>query len=167
MSLLQIHSSVCQRKKIEKRLIFAEVTGKSLMSRFFDSRCSLSLSLRGILFLSVALSTVECQCSREPAFFHAYEGPMFSGLRSGSMVLSHVWLGLPGGRFQSDGGLRIAAATARWWSSSAALRAMCSRRISTVVLLPWHCPDFYILVIWRMFQFFLSLYACRLSMYCK
>jgi len=101
-------------KKIEKRLIFAEVMGKSLMSRFFESRCSLSLSLslRGILFLSVALSTVERQCSREAAFFHAYEGPMFSGLRSDSMALSHVCLGLPGGRFQSDGGLRIAAATA-------------------------------------------------------
>jgi len=46
------------------------------------------------------------------------------------MALSHVWLGLPGGRFQSDGGLRITAATARWWSSSGALRAMCSQRIS-------------------------------------
>jgi len=38
---------------------------------------------------------------------------MFSGLRSDSMAVSHVWLGLHGGRFQSDGGLRIAAATAR------------------------------------------------------
>jgi len=49
---------------------------------------------------------------------------MFSGLRSDSMALSHVWLGLLGGHFQSDGGLRIAAATAWWWSSSGALRAM-------------------------------------------
>ena len=49
----------------------------------------------------------------EAAFFHALEGPMFIYLRSDSMVLSHVWLGLPGGRFQSDGGLRIAPATAR------------------------------------------------------
>ena len=40
------------------------------------------------------------------------------------MVLSHVRLGLPGGRFQSDGGLWIAAATARWWSSSGALCAI-------------------------------------------
>ena len=69
-------------------------------------------ALRGILFLSVALCTIERQCARVAAFLHAYEGPMFSGLRSGSMVLSHVWLGLPGGRFQSDGGLRIAAVTA-------------------------------------------------------
>ena len=35
---------------------------------------------------------------------------MFSGLRSDLVALSHVWLGLPGGRFQSVGGLRIAAA---------------------------------------------------------
>ena len=46
------------------------------------------------------------------AFFHAWEGPMFNGLRSDSVALRHVWLGLPGGRFQSDGGLRITAATA-------------------------------------------------------
>jgi len=46
---------------------------------------------------------------------------MFSGLRSDSIALSHVWLGLPGGRFQSDEGLRIAAATARRWSLSGAL----------------------------------------------
>jgi len=39
--------------------------------------------------------------------------PMFSRLRSDSMVLSHMWFGLPGGRFQSDGGLRISAATAQ------------------------------------------------------
>ena len=35
-----------------------------------------------------------------------------------------MWLGLPEGRFQSDGGLRIAAATARRWSSSGALCAI-------------------------------------------
>jgi len=38
---------------------------------------------------------------------------MFSGLSSDSMALSHMWLGLPGGRFQSDGGLHITAATAQ------------------------------------------------------
>jgi len=27
---------------------------------------------------------------------------MLGGLRSDSMAVSHVWLGLPGGRFQSD-----------------------------------------------------------------
>ena len=32
---------------------------------------------------------------------------MFSGLVSDSVALSQVWLGLPGGRFQSDGGLRF------------------------------------------------------------
>jgi len=52
------------------------------------------------LSFSVAGSTVARQCSRKAAFFHA-------------LALSHVWLGLPGGRFQSDGGLRIVAATAR------------------------------------------------------
>ena len=36
---------------------------------------------------------------------------MFSGLISDSMTLGHVWLGLPGGRFQSGGGWRISAAT--------------------------------------------------------
>jgi len=36
---------------------------------------------------------------------------MFNGLRSDSMALSHVWLGLTGGDFQSDGGLQIAAVT--------------------------------------------------------
>ena len=36
---------------------------------------------------------------------------MFSGLISDSMALGHVWLGLPGGRFQSGGGWRITAAT--------------------------------------------------------
>ena len=38
---------------------------------------------------------------------------MFNGLGSDSMALRHVWLGLREGRFQCDGGLRIAAATAR------------------------------------------------------
>ena len=37
---------------------------------------------------------------------------MFSGLRSDSVALGHVWLGLSGGRFQSDRGLRIVVATA-------------------------------------------------------
>jgi len=32
---------------------------------------------------------------------------MFSGLVSDLMAVSHVWFGLPGGRFQSDGGLRF------------------------------------------------------------
>ena len=45
----------------------------------------------------MAVSTIEA------ALFHAWKEPMFSGLRSYSMALSHVWLGLPGGRFQSDG----------------------------------------------------------------
>jgi len=66
---------------------------------------TLSLSIRGALFKSIAVSTIECQCSQEAAFFHAQEGPMFSNLISDSIALSHVYFGLPGGRFQSDGGL--------------------------------------------------------------
>ena len=71
---------------------------------------SLSLSLSSWHTL---LEHSHIQCSREAAFFHVQEGPMFSCLRSTSVTLSHVQLGLPGGRFQSDGGLHIAAATAR------------------------------------------------------
>ena len=56
------------------------------------------------------MSTIEHQCSREAGFFHAQEGPTVSGLISDSMALSHMWLGLPEGRFQSDGGLLITAA---------------------------------------------------------
>ena len=66
---------------------------------------SLSLSLHGALFKSIAVSTIECQCSKEAAFSHVQEGPMFSNLISDSIALSHVYFGLPGGRFQSDGGL--------------------------------------------------------------
>ena len=58
----------------------------------------LSLCLHSILFVSVALSTVERQCSREAAFFHALEGPVFSVLRSDSVALSDVWQDLPGAR---------------------------------------------------------------------
>jgi len=36
---------------------------------------------------------------------------MFSGLRSDSVALSHVWLGLLGGRFQSGRGTRHHRAT--------------------------------------------------------
>ena len=51
--------------------------------------------------LERTMSTIERQCSRQAAFFHTQEGPMFSGLRSDSMALSHVWVGLSGGRLQS------------------------------------------------------------------
>ena len=51
------------------------------------------------------MSTIECQCSQEAAFSHVQEGPMLSNLISDSTALSHVYFGLPGGRFQSDGGL--------------------------------------------------------------
>ena len=87
---------------------------------YIEARCSRSLLSRRERSL---VPTIERQCSRAAAFFQAHR-PIFNGLRSNSMALRHVWLGLPGGRFQSDGGLRIAAATAWLWSSSGALRAM-------------------------------------------
>jgi len=40
ISLLQIYQWVCDWKNFENRLIFREVMGKSLVSCFFDSRCS-------------------------------------------------------------------------------------------------------------------------------
>ena len=39
-SLLQIYQWVCQRKNFENRLTFGEVMGKSLVSCYFESRCS-------------------------------------------------------------------------------------------------------------------------------
>ena len=51
------------------------------------------------------------------------------------MALSHVWLGLPGGHFQSDGGWRITAAT----------HAMCpvGQSIKRRSVGKRHCPDCY------------------------
>ena len=46
-----------------------------------------------MFFFSIAMSTIKCQYCWEAAFFHAWEGLMFSGLRSNSVALSHVWLG--------------------------------------------------------------------------
>ena len=57
------------------------------------------------------MSTIKRQCCREAAFFHAQEGPMFSGLRSDAMAVSHVWLGLPGRCFQCGGALQTAVGT--------------------------------------------------------
>jgi len=47
-----------------------------------------------------------------------------------SIALSHVWLGLPGGHFQSGGGLRITAAAARCWSSVGSLRAFWPKNLN-------------------------------------
>jgi len=67
-----------------------------------------SSSSHGILFLSVAVSTTDRQVSRLVAFFHADERPIFSGFKPASIARSQVWLGLPFGRFQSEGGFWIA-----------------------------------------------------------
>jgi len=45
-----------------------------------------------------------------------------------------VWLGLPAGLLQSGGGLRIAAAMARWWSSSGELQAMWPKKRSRLLV---------------------------------
>ena len=49
---------------------------------------------------------------------------------------SQIRFNLPSGRFQSDGGLQIAAATARWWSSSGALRSK-NLKCRSRYTLPW------------------------------
>ena len=45
MSLLQNYQWVCRWKNFENQLIFEEVMGKSLVSCFFDSRCSYAVSV--------------------------------------------------------------------------------------------------------------------------
>ena len=57
----------------------------------------LRFSLCGILFWSVAVSTVKCQCSQEAAFFHAYDGPMSQIRCSGSepRVVGSSWRSFP------------------------------------------------------------------------
>ena len=72
-----------------------------------------SSSFHDVLFLSVYISTTDLQVSRLVAFFHADERPIFSGFKSASIARSQVWLGLPFGRFQSEGGFWIADATER------------------------------------------------------
>jgi len=66
-----------------------------------------SFSSRGILFLSVAVFTTDRQVSRLVAFFYADERS------TASIARSQVWLDLPFGRFQSDGGFWIADVTER------------------------------------------------------
>jgi len=64
---------------------------------------STSSSSHGIFFLSVAMATTDHKFSRFVAFFHADERPIFSGFISYSIAHSQVWLGLPIGRFHSEG----------------------------------------------------------------
>ena len=94
-----------------------ENKSKVSSERLKTARDGLRRIASGRLFQARGAATAKC--SREALFFYA-----FSGLRSRSIALSHVWLGLPRGRFQSDGGWRIAAVAAHWWSSLGALRAM-------------------------------------------
>ena len=73
------------------------------------------------------MSTIRRQSSRIAAFLQADARPMSCWPRSASTARSQVWLGLPNGRFQSEGSPRITAATARWWSSCGQLRAICPK----------------------------------------
>ena len=57
------------------------------------------------------MSTMRRQLSRIAAFFQADARPMFCRPRSASTARSHVWLGLPNGRFQSGGSPRITVAS--------------------------------------------------------
>jgi len=59
------------------------------------------------------MSTTDRQASRFAAFLQAEDRPMFKGLESNSTARSHVCLGRPTGRLQSDGGFQIAAETDR------------------------------------------------------
>ena len=90
--------------------------------------CAPSLVLSSFVLLwSVSVSTMRRQSSRIAAFLQADARPMFCWPRSASTARSQVWLGLPNGRFQSGGSLRITAAIARWWSSCGQLRAICRK----------------------------------------
>ena len=73
----------------------------------------------GVLFQSVAVSTMRRRSARPEAFLHAKERPMFRGLRSASTEHNQVWLGLPAGLLQSGRGLRIAAESTTSTSPSA------------------------------------------------
>ena len=61
------------------------------------------------------MSTTDRQASQLAAFLQAEDRPMFKRLKSDSPHVA-MCLGRPTGRFQSSGGFRIAAETARWWS---------------------------------------------------
>ena len=60
-----------------------------------------SSSSYGVLFQSVAVSTMWRQSARPEAFLHAEEGAMFRGLRPASTERNQVWLGLPAGLLQT------------------------------------------------------------------
>ena len=56
MNLLQIYQWVCQWKNFENRLIFGEVMGKSLVSCFFETQCTVAtqqFKVLGIVFVAV------------------------------------------------------------------------------------------------------------------
>jgi len=62
-------------------------------------------------------------------FLKAVWNSKFKYWRSSSIVLSQVVLGRPTGLLHSAGGLSVAAMT-RWWSSSGAVRARCTKKLT-------------------------------------
>ena len=66
----------------------------------------------GKLILIIAMSTTDRHASQLVAFLQAEDRPMLKGLESNSTARSHVCLGRPTGRLESDGGFQIAAETA-------------------------------------------------------
>ena len=77
-----------------------------------------SCSFFFLSFIAYSAGALLCpQYAASAAFLQADARPMFCWPRSASTAQSQVWLGLPNGRFQFGGSLRITAATARWWSS--------------------------------------------------
>ena len=129
----------CQREQDERRLVFErEQRDAARMEREqLANGCSGASRTRQD-FLSVAVSTTDRQVSRLVAFFRADERPIFSGLKSASIACSQVWLGLPFGRFQSEGSFWIANATEWRWSSFGELRMMWPKRRNLLSVLATH-----------------------------
>ena len=101
------------------------------------ANCHATSFFYSVLRWSVAVSTMRRQSSRIAAFLQVDARPMFCWPRSASNARSQVWLGLPNGRFQSGGSLRIPAATAQWWSSCGELRAICPKSRKRLSVTRW------------------------------
>lgn len=92
------------------------------------------LSLHRILFLSMAMLKIKRQCSREDAFSVLRK---FSGLRSDSSALSHVWLGLHWQPYmQCDQRISSSAALWCWKEGDSLWRALCLTCIIPLMLWP-------------------------------
>ena len=106
-----------------------------------SSRPSDLFFFQSVLRWSVAVSTICRHSSRVVVFLQAVARPKFRRPRSASIARSQVWLGLPAGRFQSDGTCRIHAARARWWSSRGELRAIWPKSRRRLSLTRWESGE--------------------------